>query len=536
MDETLLDAAGLAVRERMFLARNFAYAWLAAALLQLGMLAVPAEGRHVEVVAAAAGIGLLASVAHFVLYERVPIGAYSVSLVAGWIAAGIDLWAAGDQAIVSVLYFAWIGVYAAAVFGLRLLAWQLPVATVSVTAGIAWNESGVSPWLGPFAIATIVTMCVLVYTGNVRTQRLFSTVVREREVRERAGHLRQVVAELSTAALAASSTDELTRVALRRLAEEGFAAHVEDVARRPVPGTNRFEIAGTESVLVAREARPSEADRAFLASVGRVLGLAEQRFSEEARRVRLERELADARRLEAIGRLAGGVAHDFNNVLTVIIGNTELAVAEVPEGSETEGQLREVILASRRAAALVAQLLALGSRQLVTTGPVDVGAVVVGLEDILRRLLGEGCPLEVLLDANVPPCRGETTQVEQVILNLVANARDAMPRGGRATLSVERVTDPPDAPTLHGDFVALTVRDTGVGMDDETRRRAFEPFFSSKPFGSGTGLGLATVHGILTQSGGAAAIESEPGQGTAFRVYLPVHVAEPVPANVPTPA
>jgi signal transduction histidine kinase len=266
----------------------------------------------------------------------------------------------------------------------------------------------------------------------------------------------------------------------------------------------------------------------LLGPAGRILGLAEQRFREEARRVRLESELADARRLEAIGRLAGGVAHDFNNVLTVIIGNTELALHGLPPATPAEERLREVLEASRRAAALVAQLLALGSRKPVNPGPVDLGAVVHGLEDILRRLLGEGCRLSIEVADSLPPCRAETTQVEQVLLNLVANARDAMPTGGTTTITVDRVTSPPDAPTLDGDFVALAVHDTGVGMDDETRRRAFEPFFSSKPFGAGTGLGLATVHGILSQSGGGASIESAPGHGTTFRAYLPVYVPEPV--------
>ena len=370
----------------------------------------------------------------------------------------------------------------------------------------------------------MVTICVLVYVGNVRTHRLFSAVLREREARERTVKQRQIVAELGTVALAATSLEELRRDVLARVAAEGYDCTVESARLGIESALPVFEIPGTGRVLVERSVTDGSGHE-LLASVGRVLGLAEQRFTVEARRIRLESELADARRLEAIGRLAGGVAHDFNNVLTVIIGNTELALHDLPRGSGAEGKARR---GSRREQARSGHGgAAPGARQPAARQPRS-----------RRRRRGRArprghppAPARRGLHpgrfgrAGDPWCRADRTQVEQIVLNLVANARDAMPAGGATTITVAPSAHPAGPLALPGEYVALTVHDTGIGMDDETRRRAFEPFFSSKPFGSGTGLGLSTVHGILNQVGGASAIESEPGRGTTFRAFLPVDAA-----------
>lgn len=278
-DETRLSAEELEVRSRMFVARNFGYAWLTAALLQLAMLAVPAEGRREVVLAVIAALGLATSALHFVLYERVPPWAYQASLTAGWAAAGVDLWAAGEQGIVSILFFAWIGVYAAAVYGLRTLLWQLPAATTAATVGLATGSTGVSAWFGPLAIATVVAMSVLVYAGNLRTRRLFETVVAEREERELSLRYRQALTELGALSLAATSYEQLLEDAVARMQEDGVRCRLVD-GSDPGPGSTWFEIPGDARVLVL-EASPAGREPARLvASAGRLLGIAGRRFAE----------------------------------------------------------------------------------------------------------------------------------------------------------------------------------------------------------------------------------------------------------------
>jgi two-component system cell cycle sensor histidine kinase/response regulator CckA len=229
----------------------------------------------------------------------------------------------------------------------------------------------------------------------------------------------------------------------------------------------------------------------------------------------LEARLSQAQRLEAIGQLAGGIAHDFNNLLAVIRGYADLARAAMPAGPANE-DLDQVVLAADRASSLTRQLLLFSRRQAAALAVLDVGVVVDGLAPMLRRLLGEHIELEV---APAMPSAGlvraDPSQLEQVVLNLAANARDAMPDGGRLTIRTE-ANDESDAA-----WVRLTAADTGVGMDETTSRHVFEPFFTTKAPGRGTGLGLATVYGIVTQSGGRVSVASTPGQGTTFIIDLP---------------
>jgi signal transduction histidine kinase/ActR/RegA family two-component response regulator len=252
-----------------------------------------------------------------------------------------------------------------------------------------------------------------------------------------------------------------------------------------------------------------------------------ERMREEEARRALEQQLAHAQKMEGIGRLAGGVAHDFNNLLTVILSHAQLAEDELPP----DGPLRELVVpireAAQRASALTRQLLAFARRQVVTPVVLDVNESVRGVGRLLQRLLGENVVLGVRLAHDLWPVRIDPGQLEQVIVNLAVNARDAMPAGGR--LSVSTSNAPLEAPEAHahgiapGDFVRLVVADTGVGMDEETRRRAFEPFFTTKGE-RGTGLGLATCLGIAQQAGGTMWAESEPGKGAALHLLLPRHV------------
>jgi PAS domain S-box-containing protein len=245
----------------------------------------------------------------------------------------------------------------------------------------------------------------------------------------------------------------------------------------------------------------------------------------------LEEQLRKAHAMEAVGRLAGGVAHDFNNILTVILGNAELLLAGAGGTSPGRELASEIVQAAGRAASLTNQLLAFSRKQLLQPALLDLNAVVAGMGDILRRLLGDGIDLRLDLAPALSAVHADPVQLEQVVLNLVINARDAMPLGGTVTLATQDVEVgsalAAGRPSLQpGRHVRLRVRDTGSGMDEATRRRIFEPFFSTKGVGKGTGLGLSTVLGIVEQSGGTVLVESAPGAGTTFDVYLPAATAD----------
>jgi PAS domain S-box-containing protein len=240
----------------------------------------------------------------------------------------------------------------------------------------------------------------------------------------------------------------------------------------------------------------------------------------------LEHQLHQAQRMEAIGRLAGGVAHDFNNLLTIIGGLTALMLRRMPEGTPDRRDLEQVAKAADRAAALTQQLLAFSRRQLAETELLSVNEVVHGLESLLRRLIGEHIALSVALSPDVGRVRGNRVQLEQVVMNLAVNARDAMPDGGTLTITTENVMVNGNFPREQlriepGPYVMLSVADTGAGMDPVTQASIFEPFFTTKSPGEGTGLGLATVYGIVEQAGGAIYVYSEEGRGSVFKVYLP---------------
>ncbi len=254
--------------------------------------------------------------------------------------------------------------------------------------------------------------------------------------------------------------------------------------------------------------------------------------SDITQRKHLEEQLLHAQKIEAVGRLAGGVAHDFNNLLTIISGYDRMLL----EGLAPEDPLRtyaeEVAKAADRAGALTGQLLAFSRRQVMRPRTIDVNELIRGADRMLRRLIGEDIDLRLGLGAEAGNIKADPGQVEQIVLNLAINARDAMPDGGKLTIETE-VThlDENYARThvgvLPGDYVMIAVSDTGHGMDAETKRHIFEPFFTTKEQGKGTGLGLATVYGTVKQSGGDIWVYSEPGRGTTFKIYFP-RVAEPV--------
>jgi len=254
----------------------------------------------------------------------------------------------------------------------------------------------------------------------------------------------------------------------------------------------------------------------------------------------LEERLRQTQKMEAVGRLAGGIAHDFNNLLTAILGSVDFLRRalgpEHPEHAETE----EIQKAAVRAADLTRQLLAFSRQQVLAPKVLDVDALVTNLEKMLRRLIGEDVELRFVAKASRAAVLADPGQLEQVIVNLVVNARDAMPRGGKLTIETATVDLDAGYAWEHGTvepgrYVMLAVTDTGVGIDRAAQARLFEPFFTTKEFGKGTGLGLATVYGIVKQSGGYIWVYSEPGQGATFKVYLPrvEPAGEPVAAPQP---
>jgi len=240
----------------------------------------------------------------------------------------------------------------------------------------------------------------------------------------------------------------------------------------------------------------------------------------------LEGSLRQAQKLEAVGQLAGGVAHDFNNVLTAVIGYSDLLQAEAPPGTPLHEGLVEIGKAGHRASQITRQLLAFSRKQILLPRVLDVNALIVDLERLLRRVVYEHVQIVTRLAPDAGRIRADPTQIEQVLVNLAVNARDAMPKGGTLTIETSNATLDGHYPQRHepvvpGPYVLLSVNDTGVGMDRATQERLFEPFFTTKGIGKGTGLGLATVYGVVTQSGGHVWVYSEPNRGTTFKVYLP---------------
>jgi len=309
---------------------------------------------------------------------------------------------------------------------------------------------------------------------------------------------------------------------------ESFKALTRDVAAGG-EGRLEFELVGLKGTRRWMETHAAPL-RDAQGRITAVLGITRDVTERKA----LTAQLLQAQKLESVGRLAGGVAHDFNNMLSVIQGQTELALQDLPSGSPLEAGLREVLKAAQRSAQLTRQLLTFARREPSTPRALDLNGRIDDLIDMLARLIGEDVSVVWRPATDVWPVRIDPGQFDQVLTNLVINARDAMSGVGTLTVTTANTTRAAVDGAPAGDYVVMTVADTGAGMDAATLSRIFEPFFTTKPLGQGTGLGLSTVYGIARQHGGAIEVDSTPGAGAAFRLFLPRSVD--VPSGQPEPA
>jgi len=331
-------------------------------------------------------------------------------------------------------------------------------------------------------------------------------------------------------------------IAGKRLAEFLVRSDPRNVEFLRAFAESGFRLSDVESHEVDREGRP----KIFL---NNLIGVVEdghlvrawgsQRDITERRR--LEDQIRQSQKVEAVGRLAGGIAHDFNNILTAILGTTQILENELGPDGRHRAEVEEIRRAAERAADLTRQLLAYSRRQVLAPRALDLNVVVAGLEPMLRRLIGEDVELATRLAPGVASVEADPGQLGQVIVNLAINARDAMPQGGKlvietANAELDAAFVRTHAGAVPGAYVQLSVSDTGIGMDEETRSHLFEPFFTTKEIGKGTGLGLATVYGIVKQSGGYIWVDTEAGRGTTFRICLPRSSGVPEAATPRDPA
>ncbi len=422
----------------------------------------------------------------------------------------------------------------------RLLGWI----RVGLSLERAWREAYRTLWKQLLAVAVLLVISLYVFLKMVRQLK---------EALHTSEEKYRLLWETSTDAVIFMDTDRHIRFANPAVQDVfGFTpeevigrdiamlqperlrqAHREGLARYLQTGVKKLNWRATELVGLRKDGSEVPIEVAFSDMemegkrwfIGFMRDITERKRTEDALR-RSEEQLRQSQKMEAIGKLAGGVAHDFNNLLTAITGYSDLLLGHVQLDSLARKNAEEIRKAAFRAASLTHQLLAFSRRQMLTVKVLKLNAVIMDLEPMLRRLIGEDIELKIVPGPALGEVKADPSQIEQIILNLVINARDAMPKGG--TLTIETANVSLDAafavghePFRPGAYVLVAVSDTGCGMDERTKARIFEPFFTTKDPGRGTGLGLSTVYGIVKQSDGYVWVYSEPGEGTTFKIYLP---------------
>jgi two-component system, cell cycle sensor histidine kinase and response regulator CckA len=492
-----------------------------------------------------AGVAIV-SVAAFSIVKKQPRLATLLTIGAVWSELMLSMAKTG-QLFSSSLLAVPVVVAAAAVLLRSTEAYVMTALTAIAVPGVVfgsrWLRGDMSPiipppneehWLLTAELLLIATTLIVRATVYSHTRALIASEAERRRYTDLFDHApdgllaldetgRIVEANAAAGRLLGVAAGGLLGAGIRDAIGRAGATENVDLANLRAPDLVSIELAGTEG-------RNRTLEISTWVERGVAGGLTLLAIRDVTERRMLEERLRHAQRLETVGQLAGGVAHDFNNLLTAVGGNAEVLKRHLdPAVRESAGEILE---AYERSAALTRQLLAFGRRDVRQPAPMDIGDTVANMARLVDRVLGEQHPLVISRDTNVRVV-ADRSQIEQVLLNLATNARDAMPQGGPVNVAVRALTKD-DAQKLGSQLppsqqALLEVRDTGTGMAPEIRARIFEPFFTTKPRGQGTGLGLSTVHGIVGQSGGQITVESAPGEGSCFRVFLPL--ATDTPAN-----
>ncbi|MGH3103067.1 MAG: ATP-binding protein [Gaiellaceae bacterium] len=521
---------------RVSMARAAIYLYAASSVLGLASLAVPdVPGRNAGAIALAALGAFVVAGGHLAAFDRLPIWLFQASGCCATALTTVALYFGGQAAGAYTVFYVWPVLYAFFFYRPAGAALQLGLVGAGFALVLALpGASNVRPvhaivTLGTLAVAGIIILMLKVrlvgLVGGLRAaEARYRTLVEHLPLATYIDALDgktsyispQIEPMLGYPARLWLDTPEFFADLIHPDDRDRVLAEVADWRESGRPFRSEYRLlAGDgrpvwvldETVLVRDE------DGRSMFRHGFFLDVTAQKEAEHEQ-ARLEEELRQSQKMESVGRLAGGVAHDFNNLLMAISGYGDLALARLgPDAGALRANLEGIKQAAERATSLTRQLLAFSRKQILQPKVLDLNGVVAGMDGLLRRLIGEDVEVVTVFDPAVGRVEADPGQLEQVLVNLAINARDAMPGGG--TLTIETASAPPGR-------VLLSVSDTGSGIDPETKKRIFEPFFTTKDMGKGTGLGLSTVYGIVAQSGGSIEVESTPGAGATFRVYLPV--------------